>query len=149
MTPIFPGRNHSRARSARPPIMPRTAFPGLTSPRVFGPTKFAPLSLAKAGDLQDIVDRDAVRDDDQQLNAGVDRLEGGIFDQGRRNEDDADIDRSELLPDLFDRVKNRDPVNLLAGAARSDPGNDIGPVILHQLGADHPLASGNPLDNDS
>jgi hypothetical protein len=45
-TPTGPGRNHSRARSARPPIMPSTALPGLNRPSVLGPTKRAPRSSA-------------------------------------------------------------------------------------------------------
>src|SRR5437764_902438 len=43
-----PGLNHSRALSARPPIMPTTALPGLKTPSVFGPTNIAPLAFAAA-----------------------------------------------------------------------------------------------------
>ena len=53
-TPVPPapccgGLNHSRADSARPPIIPTTAPPGCPGdaiPKVFGPTKFAPFAFA-------------------------------------------------------------------------------------------------------
>ncbi len=40
--------NHRRAASARPPIIPTTALPGLRTPSVLGPTKHAPWSFATA-----------------------------------------------------------------------------------------------------
>ena len=51
MTPTpfgTPGLNHWRALSARPPIMPTTALPGLKTPSVFGPTNIAPFAFAAA-----------------------------------------------------------------------------------------------------
>ena len=44
----MPGLNHCRALSARPPIIPTTALPGLKIPSVFGPTNVAPFALAAA-----------------------------------------------------------------------------------------------------
>ena len=46
MTPTLPGLNQALADSARPPIMPSTALPGLMMPKVLGPTKCAPCDLA-------------------------------------------------------------------------------------------------------
>ena len=43
-----PGLNHCRALSARPPIMPTTALPGLNAPSVFGPRNIAPCAFAAA-----------------------------------------------------------------------------------------------------
>ncbi len=47
VTPTGPGKNHERADAARPPIMPKTALSGLSTPSVFGPTKRAPAALAR------------------------------------------------------------------------------------------------------
>ena len=43
-----PGLNHCRALSARPPIMPTTALPGLNAPSVFGPRNIASFAFAAA-----------------------------------------------------------------------------------------------------
>src|SRR6184192_2373966 len=43
-----PGLNQLLALSARPPIMPTTALPGLNTPSVFGPTNIAPFAFAAA-----------------------------------------------------------------------------------------------------
>ena len=43
-----PGLNHCRALSARPPIIPTTPLPGLSTPRVLGPRNVAPFVLAAA-----------------------------------------------------------------------------------------------------
>ena len=144
-TPTGPGKNHERAEAARPPIIPSTALSGLSTPSVLGPTKRAPALFGPLGDGEHVVNWHAVGHDDQQLDAGVNRLQRRALDQRRGDKEHADVNRPGLLPRFFDGVENGDALDLLTPLPGRHAGHDVGAVADHQFCARHTLAPGDAL----
>ena len=92
MTPIGPFLKARRTLTAGPPRPPILASSGDRMPRQFGPMMRAPRSLRQLDHLRHLAARDALGDDDDELDAGLDRLEDGVAREARRHGDDRAVD---------------------------------------------------------
>ena len=80
----------------------------------------APCSSANSTICGDVAARDALGDDDDELDAVVDRLEHRVLGERGRDGDDGAVDRAAVVLDgLRDGVEDRHAVDL---AARAGPG---------------------------
>ena len=107
---------------------------------------------AQVGELDhlgDVAARDPLGDDDDQLDAVLDRLEDGVLGEGGGDGDDGAVDRPAVVRDgLLDGVEDRHAVDLAALAARGDAADDLGAVVEALLGQVDRLAAGDPLDDE-
>src|SRR5690606_23587833 len=91
--------------------------------------------------------RHALGDADDQLDAGVRRLEDRVRGERRRHVDHARR-RARLALGLRDRVIDRQPQMLAAAASRRDAGDDFRAVLEALLGVERALTPRKPLRDD-
>ena len=97
--------------------------------------------------LRHLEPRDALRDDDEQLDAVLDRLEGGVAAEGGRHRQHRAID--VMLRDRFlYRVVDRHAVDVAAAPAGRHAADDLRSVIEALAGHVHRLAAGDALDDE-
>src|SRR2546423_261837 len=128
-------------------MMPTLASPTVASPGQFGPISLTPASTTKAR-AHHVVERDALRDTDDQPDAGRGGLHDGVGREGCRHENAADVGAG-LAPRIGDGVVDRDAEVGGAALARADTGDDVGPVGLHLLGVKAAFAPGQTLHQDA
>src|SRR6266480_757729 len=127
-------------------MMPTFASPAVANPGQFGPISLAPASTTNAR-AHHVVERDALRDADDQPDPGRGGFHDGVGREGRRHEDAADVGTS-LAPRVGDGIEDRDAEVGGAALPRADPGDDVGPVRLHLLGVKAAFAPGQTLYQD-
>src|SRR3954451_3754562 len=101
--------------------------------------------------LRDVAARDPLGDDDDQLDAVLDRLEDGVLGERRRHGDDRAVDRpAVVLHGLCDGVEDRHAVDLAAEAAGRDAADHLGAgAVVEALARQvDGLAAGDALDDE-
>ena len=101
--------------------------------------------------LRDVLARDALGDDHDDLDAVGERLHHGVLGEGRRHGHDGTVDRSTVVLDgLLDGVEHRHAVDLTAEAARRDSADDLRALAVLEafLRQVHGLATGDALDDE-
>src|SRR5262249_59057095 len=90
---------------------------------------------------------EALGDDDDQLDARLDRLEHRVAGEPGRDGDDGAVD-AHRGGDVAHAVVHRHAVDVASGAAGSDAADDPRAVVEALPGEIHRLAAGDPLDDD-
>ena len=102
-------------------------------------------------DLHHVIDRDAFRDADDQVQPGVGRFQNGVGGEGRRDENGGDR-CAGLAGGVADGVKDGNffagVLEDLAAFAGGDAGDDPGAVIEGKLGVPGAKTAGDALDED-
>ncbi len=108
-----------------------------------------PAQVGQLDHLGDVAARDALGDDDDQLDPVLDRLQHGVLGEGGGDGDDRAVDRAAVVLDrLGDGVEDRHAVHLAALAAGGDAADDLGAVVEALAGQVDRLAAGDALDDE-
>ena len=99
-------------------------------------------------DLHHVVHRDALGDADDELDAGVRRLEDRVGREGGRHVDHRRV-RAGLRDRVAHGVEHRQPEVLLAAAARRDAADQLRAVVEALLGVESALLAGEALADDA
>ena len=92
--------------------------------------------------------RDVLGDADDGFDPGVDRFVDGVGGETRRDEDERGV-RPGLGDGVRDRAEDRDALDVLAGLAGRDAGDDLGAVRAVAEAVEAALAAGEPLDDET
>ena len=120
-------------------------------PRQLGPMMRAPRSGGELDHLGHVAARDALGDDDDELDAVLDRLEDGVLGEGGGDGDDRAVDRAPVVRDgLVDGVEDGHAVDVAAPAPRRDAADDLRALAVVQALAREVdrLAPGDALDDE-
>ncbi len=128
-----------------PPIL---HSPGVIRPRQFGPMMRAPRRLGELDHLRDLLARDVLGDDHDQLDAVLDRLEDGVAREARRHRDHRAVDGAVLGDHVAHAVVDRHAVDVAAGAAGRHAADDLRAVVEALARQVHGLAAGDALDDE-
>src|SRR3954454_11969373 len=160
MTPIRPGAYALPA--ARPGRVPRAGPPPPPAdpahlhdvrdddPEAVGADDPRAAQRRELDHLGDVAARDALGDDDDELDVALDRLEDRVAAEGRRDGDDGAVDRRLVVGDgLLDGVEDRHAVDVAPAAAGGDAADDprAGAVLEALAREVHRLAAGDALDD--
>ena len=85
MMPMGPGWYALRADTAAPPMPPTRVLPGDMHAEAVRADDARAVAVRVLDDLRHFEARDALGDDDEELDAVLDRLEGGVADGGGRH----------------------------------------------------------------
>src|SRR4051795_11580735 len=124
---------------------------GDDDPEAVGPDDARAVLVGELDHLGDVAARDPLRDDDDELDAVVDRLDDRVLGEGGRDGDDRAVDRRAVVLDgLADGVEHRHAVDLPAEAARGHAADDprAGAVVEALAREVDGLAPGDPLDDE-
>ena len=99
-------------------------------------------------DLDHVGHGDALGNADDDLDAGIGRLEDGVGGEGRRNEEDAGVG-PRLLHRVLHRVEDRLVEVGLTAFARGHAAHDVGAVLDHLAGVEGAFGAGEALDDDA
>src|SRR3954447_24497596 len=99
--------------------------------------------------LRDVVARDALGHDHDDLHACLDRLEDGVAGEGGRNRHDGAVGHvAELLAELLHGVVHGHAVHLAAAPAGGDAADDLGAVVEALAGQVDGLTPGDALHDE-
>ena len=126
--------------------MPILHSPGVMTPGQLGPIKRQSLALHVLLDLDHVEDRHAFGDADDQFDTGFDRFHDGIGAADRRYVDDRSSGAGRF-DGIFNRIKDRETVDLGAALAGGDSANHLGAVVAGALGMEQAGGAGDPLGN--
>ncbi len=129
------------------PILQRVP-PGGDDAGTVGPDEPHGLALEVPAHPDHVEDGDALGDADDELAAGVDRLDDGVGRARGRHEDARGVGAG-VLHGLFDGVEDGDlVVEALPAAAGRDAGDDVGAVLDAGAGVERAGLAGDALEDD-
>ena len=105
------------------------------------------LQLGELDHLRHLEAGNALGDDHDQRDAGVERLEDGVAGEGGRDGDDRRVDAC-VLHRVAHGVEHRHAVDVAAGAAGCHPAHHLGAEIEALARHAHRLAAGDALDDE-
>src|SRR6266545_6472777 len=98
--------------------------------------------------LEAVVERDPLRDDDDELESRLDRLDGSVFRVRRRYEDYGGV-RFATSDGLPHAVVDGDTFDRCAPLARRDARPDLRAEFEHRMGVELALVARDALDDDA
>ncbi len=130
-----------------PGMMPILHSPGVITPGQFGPISANIAAGQRGPHLQHVQHRNALGDADDDLDAGIRRLEDRIGREGGRHVDHAGIGAG-LAHRVVHGVEHRPVEVLLAALARRDAADQLGAVGDGLFGVEGALLAGEALADD-
>ena len=127
--------------------MPILHSSGVMTPGQFGPISRVPLLARARLDAHHVVDRHALGDAHDQLDAGIGRFENRIRRERRRHVDHAG-GRAGFAHGFLHRVEHRQAEMLLAAATRRNAADQLGAVSEALLGVEGALLAREALADD-
>ena len=129
-------------------MIPTLALPGREDAGAVGPHQARPAAAQVVVDAQLVVRGDALRDRDDQLDAGVLGLEDRVGGEARRHEDHRRVGAG-LGHRGVEGVEDRDAVHVLAALAGRNARDDLGAVVAVAKRVERALAPGDAGDAEA
>ena len=124
---------------------------GDDDPEAVGADDARAVLVGELDHLGDVAARDALGDDDHELDAVLDGLEHGVLGEGGGDGDDRPVDGAPMVRHgLGDGVEHGHAVDVAAQPAGGDPADDLGAgaVVQAFAGEVDRLAAGDALDDE-
>jgi hypothetical protein len=145
--PTGPGKNQDFADAARPDHS-NNGFSGGKHTKCIWSNKTCSNLPGSPGDLQNVVNRDTIRNDDQELHLAGNSFQCGILNQWGRDEEHTDVKLTNRFYSFFNCIENWNTIDILPAFTWGDACYDLSTILSHQLGTCTSFASRDPLDED-